>query len=106
MNDKNKLDRLEKAVLQLRADLNIANITIVALAAALPIPVVALAAFHGLAEQAEADALASPAEEGWLSLLSESRNRMESRFHHALELFDESQSHGNNHQQQSTDSAG
>lgn len=87
-------EALEARMQMLRADLNVLHLAMTAVVATLPAPAVALAAFEGLLEQAEANALASQVADAPLTALSESADRMRARFHHALALHDESQGQG------------
>lgn len=84
-----EIEQLKKTVAILRADVNMANAALIAIAAALEKgPLQSLHAFDLLAEIEIANTLASPLASDWLHLLSSARDQMEGRFHQAIEIYE------------------
>jgi len=84
-----EIEQLKQTVATLRADVNMANSALIAIAAALEKgPLQSLHAFDLLAEVEIADTLAAPLADEWPQLLSSARDRMEGRFHTAIEIYE------------------
>ena len=86
-----EFEQLKQTVAILRADVNMANAALIAIAAALEKgPLQSLCAFDLLAEEEIANRLAEPVSCDWPPLLSAASDRMRDRFHKAMAIFDAS----------------